>query len=347
MTEKLFSPHILNLPVFPSSPSNANVRLNANESPYTENISSEILSNESLNRYPDPYACALREDIGKMLGFDKDWIMMGNGSDEVISILISTFARTGGKICFPVPTFPMYQVVAACSRQACLEIPLTPDFDIDFRQFKKSIENEKPALIIFAFPNNPTGNCFNSEAISKIIDDAECPVVVDEAYYEFSKKTFISKLRENKKLLIVRTFSKIGFAGIRLGYLIGNPEMISVIQKVKLPFNVNRITQAIGREIVKNKKEIDKKAALIIEERKRIFRKLTENPLVNPIPSDANFIMFKPDFSCEDFYTYLQAEGIFIKALKGSLSNYMRVTVGTKEENDVFLKSLSNFSASV
>jgi len=346
--EKIFSSEILNLPSFPSHHAKPKIRLDANESPYSVDIQDEILRVlASLNRYPDPYACNLREDIGRMVGLDKDWVMLGNGSDEVISILVRAFGGVNGKVCFPVPTFPMYGVCAVCEKLVVVPIPLSHSFDIDAESFVRVVRQEKPSVILIASPNNPTGNCFSEEAIMEIIDAASCPVVIDEAYCDFSGKNLLPVLREKENLFLVRTFSKIGFAGIRLGYVLGRPDIISVLHKVSLPFNVNTITQAVGSAVIQKRKEILIMIEKVISERELVFESLYKNPHTDPVPSDANFIMFKPDFSGENFLSYLESRGIIVKLLRGAyVDNYIRVTIGTGEENMAFLDALEAFSHS-
>jgi len=323
--EKIFSPEILNLPSFPSRHAEPKIRLDANEGPYSLDIQGEIISVlASLNRYPDPYACMLREDIGRMVGLDEHWVMPGNGSDEVISILVRAFGGVGGKVCFPVPTFPMYGMCAVCEKQLAVPVPLSSSFDIDTERFVGVIKQEKPSVIIIASPNNPTGNCFSEKAIMDIIDAASCPVVLDEAYCDFSGKTFLPVLKEKENLLLVRTFSKTGFAGIRLGYVLGSPDIISVLHKVRLPFNVNTLTQAIGRAVIQKTKETKLMVEKVIIERERVFGSLSKNPLTDPVPSDANLV---------------------VKVLRGAyVDNYIRVTIGTSSENTAFIDALEGFS---
>jgi len=343
--EKIFSSEILNLPSFPSCHAKPKTRLDANEGPYSLDIQDEVVSAlASLNRYPDPYACMLREDISGMFGLSKDYVMLGNGSDEVISILVRAFGGVNGKVCFPVPTFPMYGVCAVCEKQVVVPVPLSSTFDIDIENFVRVIKQEKPSVILIASPNNPTGNCFSEEAIMEIINTASCPVVVDEAYCDFSGKTFLPLLRENENLLLVRTFSKIGFAGIRLGYVLGRPDIISVLHKVRLPFNINTLTQAVGRAVIQKREETRVMVEEVIKERERVFKALLNNPHTNPVPSYANFIMFKPDFSGSEFLNYLESRGVIVKLLRGAyLENCMRVTIGTVGENTDFLDALADF----
>ncbi len=349
LMNSFFSSEIQDLHSFPKPPFKRQVRLNANESPYrtSSKVSYEIsrqIGAAELNRYPDPYACELRGKIGENIGFDRDWILVGNGSDEIISILITAFGKRPGKVCFPVPTFPMYHVCTVCEKQNSMTVPLTPLFDIDLEQFLGRVDEEKPDLIVFAFPNNPTGNCFSQDSISRVIDEVSCPVVLDEAYYEFSKKTFLPKLKTAENLIVVRTFSKIGFAGIRLGYMLGHPHVISNIQKAKLPFNVNSITQEIGKVVLSNWDSVLKSADEIVQERQRVFDALKTNSALTTFKSDANFIMFKPCFSPKGLMSFLESNNVFIKSLGGSLEGYMRVTIGTGLENDIFLSYLKKYT---
>lgn len=313
------------------------VKLDANESPYGFEDYIKNLKDIKTNRYPDPEAKELRTAVAKRWGISPENIMHGNGSDELIHYIVTTF---GGPVLYPVPTFSMYGIISKALGEREIEVPLTEDFDIDIPQTLKTIKKEGPRIIFLSSPNNPTGNCFSTEAMLKIIEESRAIVVVDEAYQPFaSKKGFLPFLRDYGNLLIMRTLSKIGLAALRVGFLIGRPEIINEINKVRLPFNVNSYSQAIAIRILKEKGLIEKVIKNIVSERERLYSDLSMIKGVKPYPSEANFILFKVE-KPEKVYRALQKKGILIRNLDNQVKGCLRVTVGTEQENVLFLNTL-------
>jgi len=313
------------------------IKLDANESPYPFPIK---LNNKGLeiNRYPDPEAKALKKALSKLLKVEPENILQGNGSDELIYYLISV---TGGPVLYPVPTFSMYGIIARVLGEKTLEIPLDKDFDIPMESFLRSIKKDRPRIIFLSSPNNPTGNCFSEERILRIVKESNCLVVVDEAYQPYAEngEGFIPYTKRYKNLLVMRTFSKIGLAGIRLGFLVGERHVLNQINKARLPYNVNSLTQSIALEALKNRsffKDTIKKA---LSERKRLFDAMSRIDGVKVFPSRANFILFKVrDGSA--VHKGLLKKGVIVKNLSNLIPDCLRVTVGTPEENNAFLKAL-------
>lgn len=313
------------------------VKLDANESPYGFEDYIRNLKDIKTNRYPDPEAKELRTAVAKRWGISPENIMHGNGSDELIHYIVTTF---GGPVLYPVPTFSMYGIISKALGEREIDVPLTEDFDIDIQQTLKTIKKEGPRIIFLSSPNNPTGNCFSTEAMLRIIEESRAIVVVDEAYQPFaSKKGFLPFLRDYRNLLIMRTLSKIGLAALRVGFLIGRPEIINEINKVRLPFNVNSYSQAIAIRILKEKGLIEKVIKNIVSERERLYSDLSMIKGVKPYPSEANFILFKVEKS-EKVYRALQKKGILIRNLDSQVKGCLRVTVGTEQENVLFLNAL-------
>lgn len=313
------------------------VKLDANESPYGFEDYIRNLKDIKTNRYPDPEAKELRTAVAKRWGISPENIMHGNGSDELIHYIVTTF---GGPVLYPVPTFSMYGIISKALGEREIDVPLTEDFDIDIQQTLKTIKKEGPRIIFLSSPNNPTGNCFSIEAMLRIIEESRAIVVVDEAYQPFaSKKGFLPFLRDYRNLLIMRTLSKIGLAALRVGFLIGRPEIINEINKVRLPFNVNSYSQAIAIRILKEKGLIEKVIKNIVSERERLYSDLSMIKGVKPYPSEANFILFKVEKS-EKVYRALQKKGILIRNLDSQVKGCLRVTVGTEQENVLFLNTL-------
>jgi histidinol-phosphate aminotransferase len=355
--KKLVKPNILSLRAYHAEEIPCKVKLDANESPYSavsgQRSAVSLKSNlQILNRYPDPQAKALKRLIAKDLNIKPVNILHGNGSDELIYYLITTF---GGPVLYPVPTFSMYGIISQALDEKKIEIPLDKNFDLDVEKMLRAIKRYRPKLIFLSSPNNPTGNCFSTERIQRIIkatsfskqhkgDSRIAPtsslVVVDEAYQSFSnEKSFFPLLDKYRNLIVLRTLSKIGLAGLRLGFLIANKEIIDVVNKVRLPFNVNSLSQAVAVEALKNKKQMHSYITSIISERKRLFSMMKKIEGVTPYTSDANFILFKVA-DADRIYRNLLKKGVLVRDLTGVIENCLRVTVGTPGENTLFLKTL-------
>lgn len=320
------------------------IKLDANESPFPVKLSQIVSEIEiPLNRYPDPEAMELREALSKKLKINAKNIIVGNGSDELIYYLILVF---GGAVVYPVPTFAMYGIISQAIGVDKIECPLDKNFDIDFEKMKKIINTKKPHLIFLSSPNNPTGNTFSTDKMLGIIELAQkksCIVVVDEAYQPFSsKRGFLSFIKEFDNLVILRTFSKIGLAGLRVGYLIGSEDVIKEINKVRLPYNLDALSQFIAKEALTNYySKINSFIKEIIKERKRMLKELSKIKNIQAFPTEANFILFKVRES-KKVSKQLAERGILIRDLSSSIKNCLRVTIGTKEENNQFLNALKN-----
>ncbi len=317
------------------------IKLDANESPYGFSTALKAVGSLQTNRYPDPEAKTLKGLLAKDLRINKDTVLQGNGSDELIYYLIATF---GGPVLFPVPTFSMYGIIAQALGERNIGIPLDGEFDLDLGNILRAIKKERPKLIFLSSPNNPTGNCFSSEKILRIIDKSGCIVVVDEAYQPFaSKRGFVPLLNDYQNLVIMRTLSKIGLAALRTGFLIADHAIVNEVNKVRLPFNVNSLSQAVAIAALKDKKLINSSIRKIISERNRLFREMEKINGIRPFPSEANFILFSVD-DAEKVYASLLSKGILVRNLGNAVRGCLRVTVGKPEENTAFLKALGEIS---
>jgi len=329
------------------------VKLDANESPYSPFSVQRSALNvknilQGLNRYPDPDAKELISLVSKMYRVGIKNILHGNGSDELIYYLITTF---GGPVMYPVPTFSMYGVIAQALGEEKIETPLDKDFDLDTEKILKAIKRYRPKLIFLSSPNNPTGNCFSLERILKIIDFTSSPatgypsvVIIDEAYQPFSnKRSLIPLIKKYKNLVILRTLSKIGLAALRVGFMIADREMVKEVNKVRLPFNLNSFSQVLAVNVLKDKDLIRSNIRAITSERKRVFSEMKKMKGIHPYPSEANFILFRVKDS-DSIFRGLIKKGIIIRNMKGSVDGCLRVTIGTPKENTVFLKTLKELS---
>ncbi len=313
------------------------IKLDANESPYGFADAAKCIAGIRTNRYPDPEAKTLRRLIAKDLGVNPENILFGNGSDELIYYLITTF---GGPVAYPVPTFTMYGIIGQALGEKRSEVSLDENFDLDIDRFLAAVKKEKPKLIFLSSPNNPTGNCFSSDRILKIIGASKGIVVVDEAYQPFSSETgMLPLLKDYENLIIMRTLSKIGLAALRLGFMIAADGIIEEVNKVRLPFNVNSLSQAVAVAALKGKKQFRTNIKTIITERERLFEEMEKIEGITPFPTEANFILFRvndPDL----VYSALLKKGILVRNIKDVVRGCLRVTVGTPPENTAFLKAL-------
>lgn len=338
---KFVRPNVYSLTAYSAKDIPCRVKLDANESPYGFPNVFKTIKSVKTNRYPDPEARGLRELIAREFRVKPENILQGNGSDELIYQLITTF---GGPVLYPVPTFSMYGIISQALGEERIAIPLNEEFDLDSQNILLRIRREKPRLIFLSTPNNPTGNCFSSENILKIIEASSLTsiVVVDEAYQPFaSERGFIPFLNDYENLIIMRTLSKIGLAGLRVGFLIAREEIINEVNKVRLPFNLNSFSQAIAAEVIKKRTLLKGYIKSIISERGKLFNELSKIKGIRPYPSEANFILFRvngPDV----VYNKLLRRGVLVRNMKGIIDGCLRVTVGTPQENKLFLKALKD-----
>ncbi len=327
------------------------IKLDAMENPYgwPEGLKSEwleVLRGAELNRYPDPQGRQVQEALRRAMAIPSGmWLLLGNGSDELIQMLALTLAHPGRKVLSLDPGFVMYRMIALFVGMEYVGVPLRPDdFSLDLPAVLEALERECPVLTFVAYPNNPTGNLFDAQAIERIIEAAPGLVILDEAYAPFTDRSFLPRLGKWPNLLVLRTLSKMGLAGLRLGYLAGPEEWLREIDKTRLPYNINCLTQASAAFALRHKAMLDAQTQAIRAERAGLFDALAAIPGVSPYPSEANFILIRlPSGKADDCFAGLKARGVLVKNLNGAhplLSDCLRVTVGTPEENGIFLSAL-------
>jgi histidinol-phosphate aminotransferase len=321
------------------------IKLSSNENPFDLPISVnerilEKMAKVPFGRYPDPTSTQLKKLIAQKMDIFPDQIVLGNGSDELIQLLTIIASEPNQYVLYPRPTFPMYQVSADVVGRPKLEIPLTKDFELDFSQISKG-QLQKTSLAFFARPNNPTGNSFSVDQI-KWIANQGIFTVIDEAYIDFSQKPHcIDMAIESDHIVVLRTLSKIGLAGIRLGILIARSDIARTIDSARMPFNITYPTQIIAETVLSEGiTEINHQIRTIISERQRLFNALTAYPTIHVVPSDANFLFIKID-NADQIHQDLIEAGILVRNMSkyASLKNYLRISVGTPQENDIFLKT--------
>ncbi|MDD4425958.1 MAG: histidinol-phosphate transaminase [Mariniphaga sp.] len=314
----------------------AMIFLDANENPF----------NPPYNRYPDPMQREVKNKISRLKNISSDRIFLGNGSDEPIDLLIRAFCEPGVENIVSIhPTYGMYQVAAAINNVNVVHVSLTENFELDAQKVLNAVD-EKTKLIFLCSPNNPTGNCFNHEDILKVVNHFRGIVVLDEAYIDFAPgKSLLAASGELRNLVILQTFSKAwGMAGIRLGMAFAAPEIISVLNKIKYPYNLNILTQTKALELIENAKQVEIWTQLIIAERKKMEKMLTEFPFVVRIfPSDANFILVKMH-DAKGIYDYLKDQGIIVRdrSRVHLCEDSLRITVGSPDENEQLTEALKN-----
>jgi histidinol-phosphate aminotransferase len=328
------------------APADGMVKLDAMENPYPlppamRRELAQVLAAVELHRYPDPRAPKLRELLKRKMGVPAGMeVLLGNGSDDLIQMLGLALARPGAVMMYPAPTFVMYAMNAVFSGMRAVAVPLREDFSFDAGAFIERVRAEKPALVFLAYPNNPTGVLYDEGDVERVIRACPGVVVVDEAYHVFAGKTFMSRLPEFPNLLVMRTVSKLGLAGIRLGYLAGRPEWIAELDKVRQVYNVNVLTQAAATFMLERLDVLEEQASRIRDERDRLGKNLRTLKGVTVFPSEANFFLIRvPD--ADGAFEALKRQGVLVRNLNSpKLKDCLRVTVGTADENRILLNAL-------
>jgi len=344
-------PAIQALSAYHVPPADNFIKLDAMENPYTwnEELQAEWLSElqkVSINRYPDPSAHAVKAELRHAMQIPDDMdLVLGNGSDELIQMLVLAVGGKDRVLLAPEPSFVMYKMLAQITGMQYQGVPLqASNFALDVDAMLNAIEQYQPALIFLAYPNNPTGNLFERSAVEQIIEAAPGLVVVDEAYCAFTDDSFMNALGRYDNLLVMRTVSKIGLAGLRLGLLVGSNIWLQELEKTRLPYNINVLTQASAIFALKHYEQLLEQTEQIRHSRIQMLNGLQGLSAVHLWQSQTNFILFKvPD--APSTFSKLKENGILIKNLHGShplLEHCLRVTIGKPEENRAFLDVLRN-----
>lgn len=314
----------------------ASVFLDANENPF----------NTPYNRYPDPLQWAVKEKIALLKGVHKENILLGNGSDEPIDLLIRAFCDPGKDAVTSItPSYGMYEVSSEVNNVEFRKVKLTPGFELDADELLRTA-GEDSKLICLCSPNNPTGNNLSRKAIHRVLDAFHGLVVVDEAYIDFSSEgSCLSELSKYPNLVVLQTFSKAwGAAAIRLGMAFASPEIISLLNKIKYPYNINQLTQEYALRLLQEENKMKEQLVLILKGRTMLERRLRELACVKTIyPSDANFILVRVT-DANGIYNRLVKKGIIVRNRTNVTlcEGCLRITVGTEEENEQLLNELEN-----
>ena len=329
------------------------IKLDAMENPWPmpgelNQLWRESLTDLQLNRYPDPLAGVLVDRLRSTMDIPADAaVMLGNGSDELIQAILMALAGENRCVLSPTPSFVMYEVLAIACGIEYVGVPLHSDFALDMEAMHEAIKRHNPAVIFLASPNNPTGRRFRQSEIEEILRLAPGLVVVDEAYQPFMKKpddSFMSRLPEYPDLIVMRTLSKVGLAGIRLGLISGHPDWIRELDKLRLPYNINVLTQASASFALAHRGVLDAQTAQIRKQRQKLFDTLSGTEAIKVYPSEANFLLLRvAEGQAGRIFDGLKQKGILIKNLDpagGMLADCLRVTVGRPEENTAFVTAL-------
>ena len=347
----LVRPEILALKAYGVADPGDLVKLDAMENPYEwpaeiKHAWAERLQSVSINRYPDASARRLRASLHEVMGVPRDMeLLLGNGSDELIQMVLMALARPGAKVMAPTPTFVMYEMTARFVGMEFIGVPLKPDdFSLDPDAMLAAISEQQPAVIFLAYPNNPTGNLFTTTDIESVVEAANGLVVIDEAYHAFAERSFMARIAEYDNMLVMRTVSKLGLAGLRLGLLAGDPAWLREFDKVRLPYNISSLTQASVEFALENIEFLNEQTARIRAARGKLAEALGAIDQIELWPSSANFILFRVrGKTASEIHDGLRQRGVLIKNLDKAdpaLENCLRVTVGTDEENTAFVHAL-------
>ena len=354
LIENLIRPDVLALSAYHVQDATGCVKLDAMENPYQlpEPLRAELgrrLSEVALNRYPTPsyteLKAGIRDKLGVPAGYD---VVLGNGSDELISMVSVACAKPGAKVLAPLPAFVMYAMSAQFAGLQFIGVDLRPDFSLDREAMLAAIAAHRPAVTYLAYPNNPTGNLFDEAAmvdIMRAVGDSGI-VIVDEAYQPFAQASFMPRLAEFDNLVVMRTVSKLGLAGIRLGYMSASAALLEQFEKVRPPYNINVLTQATAEFVLEHSDVLDAQAAALREERSRVAAELAALPGIEVFPSAANFVLMRinqPGLDSALVHARLLEQKVLVKnvgKMHALLHNCLRVTVSTPEENTLFLNAL-------
>jgi histidinol-phosphate aminotransferase len=327
------------------------VKLDAMENPHCLNADlqkalGERLGALALNRYPGERVNELRHALAAYAGMPEGFdIMLGNGSDELISLLAMACDVPGASILSPLPGFVMYAMSAQLQGLAFHGVPLTADFELDEAAMLAAIHQHKPSIVYLAYPNNPTGNLWNDATIEKIVLAQGAQgglVVMDEAYQPFASRSYIDRITRHSHVLLMRTLSKFGLAGVRLGYMIGPKALVAEIDKVRPPYNISVLNAECALFALEHAEVFAAQAKDLREQRARLLKELAALAGVKPFPSEANMILVRVPDAAKTFEG-LKAQGVLIKNVSKMhplLANCLRLTVGTAQENTQLLAAM-------
>ncbi|AME23110.1 MAG: histidinol-phosphate transaminase [Pseudomonadota bacterium] len=347
--QDILRPDVLAMTCYPVPNSTGLVKLDAMENPYRlpAELASRLgerLADVALNRYPEPRPTALIEKIKRVMQVPAACeVLLGNGSDELISMMSVACAKPGAKVIAPVPGFVMYAISAKFAGLDFVGVPLNDDFTLDADTLIAAIEVHNPALVYLAYPNNPTGTLYDDADMERVIAAASGSlVVIDEAYQPFAQQSWLPRAAEFDNVVVMRTFSKLGLAGIRLGYLAGKASWITEFDKVRPPYNINVLTQAAADFMLDHLDVLDAQAAGLRLERTRLEQAVAALPGATVYPSAGNFLLVRVPDAAAVFETLLTSRVLIknVSKMHPLLANCVRLTVGSAQENAQMIAAL-------
>ena len=332
------------------------IKLDAMENPYRCDANwqqrwLQHLAQAQINRYPDPHSHTTRAALKRWWAIAEPYdIVLGNGSDEIIQLLIMLIAQQGGGVLAPQPSFVMYAMIARYLSTPFIGVPLTDHFELDLPAMLQAIAQHRPALIFLAQPNNPTGNLFAPQQLQQIIEQAPGLVVIDEAYTAFTQTNCLPWLQHYPNVLIMRTLSKMGLAGLRLGMLIGHTQWLEQVNKLRLPYNINVLTQLSAEFAIEHRHSLQAQIDQLKQQRQWLYQQLRALAPLQVFPSEANFFLVRLSlpYTADQVHAHLKDRGILVKNLHGShplLDQCLRINVSCADELQPLLQALQQLFA--
>jgi histidinol-phosphate aminotransferase len=332
----------------------AEVNLSANENPHNlpgellETLADRVRFDVPFNRYPDPMATRLRGLIAEANGLDAGNVLVGNGGDEIILDVILAWGGPGRKLVDLPPTFSMYGIDAWMTGTRVVDVPRTAEFEVDGPALMRAVAEQDPDIIVISNPNNPTGTMTPETLLIDLLEATDALVLVDEAYFEFSRQTMRPHMSRHPNLAILRTFSKaFSLAGLRAGYLLADASVVRELTKVRQPYSVNRFTQVAAELAFRDRVVFEAGVREAMRNRDRLVHGLSQMAEVAVFPSEANYILFRVDQAAAVWRDLLHDHSILVRDFSRTpgLEDCLRVTVGSEEEIDRFLKAMDEIIA--
>ncbi len=341
---------LADMPVYDVTEQNWKIKINANESslnlpPLVEERVMSRLSRIAFNRYPNDEDTQLAEQIAASFSLKKENVCLGNGSSEIIEKICYAFGGAGQTIVYPEPSFSMYRIYVEMAGAESAPVPLKENYRLDIKEYVDIVKQRKASLAILCNPNNPTGNLLPLHDVAYLAHHVDCAFLVDEAYIEFGGASAVSLIKKIPNLIVARTFSKaFGLASSRVGYMLASPEIVRMIRRVFMPYHMNVLSLAAADIVYQMRDEYAPRIAMTISERKRMEEALKELPGLVVYPSSTNFILVKCDQAAE-LNESLIGQGIGVRCFGDApgLKNCLRLSIGTREENDIWFKAIKDF----
>lgn len=346
----IFTDKVLEMQPYQVANSSGMIKLNNMESPYKlpddmRQALGTVLAMTNINRYPNPHSSSLVAKIKSVFALPASCdVLLGNGSDELIQLILLATMRPSASVLAPAPSFVMYQQTAEILGMNYHKVDLNADFSLDESAFLAAIEQHQPAVIFLAYPNNPTGNLLDKAFVERVLAAAPGLVVLDEAYTAYAADSAVDLIEKHDNAILIRTVSKIGLAGIRLGYLVANAELVTHIEKVRMPYNINVLTQATARFMLDQMSYLNANIEKILREKATLYDWLNERDDMTVFPSQTNFLLVRVDNATEVFTRLRDDYRILIKNLHGVhpvLDNVLRISIGRKKENAKLREALA------